>query len=118
MRRTVALVLDGRHAPASTPDLVVLIATFTQYLGYLVDVLTPTRATLLSGATPVADLVRRASNLLAEERLPAHRWRDVVRLADAVQDLMTVVETVLPNVGGPAGGSSPAACASGSTHRR
>ncbi|MFB8441209.1 hypothetical protein ACFC7A_19405 [Streptomyces niveus] len=95
MRRTVAMVLDGRHAPAAAQDLDVLITTCTQYLAYLVDVLTPARASLPSSATPVAELVRRATALLAEDRPPANRRRDVVRLAGAVGDLMSTVEEVV-----------------------
>lgn len=94
MRRTVALVLDGRHAPADVPDLDVLISTFTQYLAYLVDVLSSMPAELPSGATSVAELADRAAKLLAEERLPGNRRRDVVRLAGATRDLMETVETV------------------------
>lgn len=94
MRRTVALVLDGRHAPAQTQDLDVLIGTFTQYLAYLVNVLGTMPAELPSGATSVAELADRATKLLAEERLPGNRRRDVVRLAGATRDLMVTVETV------------------------
>ncbi|MFD3923086.1 hypothetical protein [Streptomyces sp. NPDC058595] len=94
MRRTVALVLDGRHAPADVPDLDVLIDTFSRYLAYLVEELRSMPAELPSGATSVAELATRASALLAEDRLPGNRRRDVVRLAGAVRDLMVTVETV------------------------
>ncbi|MFE4496100.1 hypothetical protein ACFRKD_26965 [Streptomyces niveus] len=91
MHEAVALVLDGRHAPATVEALGVLVDLLTRYLDQLVR-----SAQAPGGGPQLDDLAEKGRRLLTERASDGPR-RNVVRLAGAVRDLMAAVE--------PGGGS-------------
>ncbi|MFE5847493.1 DUF6415 family natural product biosynthesis protein [Streptomyces niveus] len=86
MKETVALVLDGRHAPATEEELATLVALMRRYLDQLV------RSAEAPGSGPQLVALAEKGRLLLRDRRPGNGRQDVVRVAGVVRDLLDAVE--------------------------